>query len=55
MGPGVSLSLWSPKLYGDMVRTAAIKPRGPYLGNRTVDAQRAEARNDCVCGKSSAY
>jgi hypothetical protein len=23
MGPGVSLSLWSPKLYGDMVRTAA--------------------------------
>ena len=24
MGPGVSLSLWSPKLYGDMVRTAAI-------------------------------
>jgi hypothetical protein len=21
MGPGVSLSLWSPKLYGDMVRT----------------------------------
>src|SRR5690242_14558575 len=23
MGPGVSLSLWSPKLYGDMVRTVA--------------------------------
>ena len=23
MGPGVSLSLWSPKLYGDVVRTAA--------------------------------
>src|SRR6478672_4322697 len=37
MGPGVSLSLWSPKLYGDMARTAA-KPRGPHLGNRTVDA-----------------
>jgi hypothetical protein len=33
MGPGVSLSLWPPKLYGD------IKVRiDPYLGNRTVDA-----------------
>ena len=37
MGPGVSLSLWSPKLYGDMVRTAPAGA-GPYLGNRTVDA-----------------
>src|SRR3954463_1044245 len=37
MGPGVSLSLWPPKLYGDMARTAA-KPRGPYPGNYTVDA-----------------
>jgi hypothetical protein len=24
MGPGVSLSLWSPKLYGDMVRTVGL-------------------------------
>ena len=38
MGPGVSLSLWSPKLYGDMVRT--VIGRGPYLGNRTVDANK---------------
>ena len=33
MEPGVSLSVWPPKLYGD------IKVRiDPYLGNRTVDA-----------------
>ncbi len=43
MGPGVSLSLWSPKLYGDMVRTDAPREtsgaqRGPYPGNYTVDA-----------------
>src|SRR6266540_6619167 len=36
MGPGVSLSLWSPKHYGDMVHPHL--QRGPYLGNRTVDA-----------------
>ena len=32
MEPGVSLSLWLPKLYGD------ISVSRPYLGNRTVDA-----------------
>jgi hypothetical protein len=32
MGPGVSLSLWPPELYGDVSRSR------PYLGNRTVDA-----------------
>ena len=32
MGPGVSLSTWPPKLYGDVVVSR------PYLGNRTVDA-----------------
>ena len=32
MGPGVSLSPWLPKLYGD------IAVARPYLGNRTVDA-----------------
>jgi hypothetical protein len=43
MEPGVSLSLWPPKLYGD------VKPVSrPHLGNRTVDAS-----NDC--GKLSAY
>ena len=47
MGPGVSLSLWSPKLYGDMARTAGLlifdRQRGPYLGNCTVDASAANA------------
>ena len=36
MGPGVSLSLWSPKLYGDMVRTVCKQtgtvPREPHSG-----------------------
>ena len=54
MGPGVSLSLWSPKRYGDRVRTAAETQRGPYLGNRTVDAS-ADQGSAGVCGKSSAY
>jgi hypothetical protein len=27
MGPGVSLSLWSPKLYGDMARAAGRPPK----------------------------
>ena len=39
MGPGVSPSLWLPKLYGD------IAVSRPYLGNRTVDA------NDRVSGQ----
>src|SRR6476646_1870207 len=61
MGPGVSLSLWSPKRYGDMARTAGLsfdRQRGPYLGNRTVDARAGRGskptRSVC-CGKSSAY
>jgi hypothetical protein len=29
--------------------------RGPYLGNRTVDATAGRSPQDCVCGKSSAY
>src|SRR6476659_1880328 len=33
MGPGVSPTLWPPKLYGDVGRSR------PYLGNRTVDAR----------------
>ena len=35
MGPGVSLSLWSPKLYGDVVprpRGARTVPREPHSG-----------------------
>ena len=36
MGPGVSLSLWSPKLYGDMVRTVALSlERNSSHGDRT--------------------
>ena len=38
MGPGVSLSLWSPKLYGDIWLHRSLGEREPYLGNRTVDA-----------------
>src|SRR6185503_6484355 len=38
MGPGVSLSLWSPKLYGDIWLHRPISGREPYLRNRTVDA-----------------
>ena len=54
MGPGVSLSLWSPKLYGDMVRTACLVKdrRGPYLGNRTVDATCEINSQDCVVASS---
>ena len=33
MGPGVSPSLWLPKLYGDVPSVSR-----PYLGNCTVDA-----------------
>ena len=36
MEPGVSPSLWPPKLYGDDVTGQAR----PYLGNRIVDANR---------------
>src|SRR5437764_11984487 len=36
MGPGVSLSLWSPKRYGDVVRPSACAagtvPREPHSG-----------------------
>ena len=39
MGPGVSLSLWSPKLYGDIWLHRRSFRREPYLGNRTVDAR----------------
>src|SRR4051794_24795017 len=61
MGPGVSLSLWSPKLYGDMVRTVFVSidtwtgtvPREPHSGR--VASCRHEAGKDWVCGKSSAY
>src|ERR1700759_5394333 len=35
MGPGVSLSLWSPKLYGDMVRTRWAPDIGVPPGDRT--------------------
>src|SRR5438309_2657678 len=40
MEPGVSLSLWPPKLYGDIAEAAPLarEPSRPYLGNRTVDA-----------------
>ena len=45
MEPGVSLSLWPPKLYGDVaVPPVALWPARhrqgsrPHLGNRTVDA-----------------
>jgi hypothetical protein len=48
MGPGVSLSLWSPKRYGGFGRPPFFLGARPYLGNYTVDA--------CLCcGKSSAY
>ena len=46
MEPGVSPSLWPPKLYGDDVPGLAR----PYLGNRIVDASTRR-----VCGKLSAY
>src|SRR3954470_11004365 len=54
MGPGVSLSLWSPKLYGDMVRTISKEtgtvPREPHSGR---DTGRTPQR--LCCGKASAY
>ena len=40
MEPGVSLSPWPPKLYGDVTESESFgfqRPR-PYLGNHTVDA-----------------
>src|SRR5215510_5601257 len=44
MEPGVSPSPWSPKLYGDIAggkhRSASNRSR-PYLGNRTVDANKS--------------
>ncbi len=42
MGPGVSPSPWSPKLYGDVGQSTA--PREPHSGREAV-----------ICGKSSAY
>ena len=60
MGPGVSLSLWSPKLYGDMVRTtgAALRDgRGDRTSGTaqwTRNSPRANPQMK-VCGKSSAY
>ncbi len=65
MGPGVSLSLWSPKLYGDIGPSAVdpihseeseIVEREPYLRNRTVDASALDTpKGEEVLGKSSAY
>jgi hypothetical protein len=57
MEPGVSLSLWSPKLYGDIsvVSTCGrwdLDSR-PYLGNRTVDAFVSKRQQFVV--KPSAY
>src|SRR5215472_1797727 len=43
MGPGVSLSLWPPKRYGDV---------RPYLQNRIVDASSAPSRALWWCGLS---
>ena len=70
MGPGVSLSLWSPKLYGDMVRTVSIEtgtvPRELHSGREQCLLVPAEAESPNstlrgsggvggVWGKSSAY
>lgn len=40
MEPGVSLSLWPPKLYGDLTgyQSFLIASSRPYLGSHTVDA-----------------
>ena len=49
MGPGVSLSLWSPKLYGDMVRTVketGTVPREPHSGR--VAACRPKPASECL-------
>src|SRR4051812_49299906 len=59
MEPGVSLSPWPPKLYGDIsvcrpaVAASGNSIRRPYLGNRTVDA--CALRQDeevAVCGQA---
>jgi hypothetical protein len=47
MEPGVSPSLWQPKLYRDVNRSR------PYLGNCTVDAKHLLTKRVCI--KLSAY
>ncbi len=49
MEPGVSPSLWPPKLYGDVPGMTR-----PHLENRTVDASTPHILR-CECGKLSAY
>ena len=50
MGPGVSLSLWSPKLYGDVGPTrlneqTGTVPREPHSGRERLSAR---SRRKCV-------
>jgi hypothetical protein len=46
MEPGVSPSPWSPKLFGDVIggsppiELVSLNRFRPYLGNRTVDANK---------------
>jgi hypothetical protein len=46
MGPGVSLSLWSPKLYGDVVRPSQKGDGDRTSGTAQWTRLRAEARKD---------
>ena len=62
MEPGVSPSLWPPKLYGDVTGAAGVGVPGvfgSYLGNRIVDANVFSRTGPWWgvwgCGKLSAY